>query len=495
MRFLYKKRAFLPVILVLCLLLAACSGTKLNSVSKELSTYTINASFDEASHTVTAHQKVNYVNSSNAPLTNIMFHLYPQAFREGSAYDPVPPSVKPARAYPDGRTYGGITIANATVGGKAVTVEIGGSDKDILILPFDTALYPTARLTVEFDFVLTIPMIHHRLGYNDETVNLGNWYPIACVYKNGGFDTSPYYNNGDPFFSEAANYNVNLSLPASYIVASSGSGKVENKASTALHTLSAKAVRDFAMVLSKDFKVAKAMYGKTQILYYFVNDEAPENSLQAAVDSVKTFSDMFGSYPYPAYSVTETSFLNGGMEYPGLVMISDYYSGDDYLEIIIHETAHQWWYSLVGNNQIYDAWMDEGLAEYSTTLFYERNAQYNVSKSARMLDTLRSYLLYTDVYKALRGQVDTSMSRRADKFEEHEYVCMVYVKGHLLFDNLRNLIGEKCFFSALKSYFKANIFTLADKELLIAEFEKASGKPLQNYFNAWLDGSVQILEL
>jgi aminopeptidase N len=65
------------------------------------------------------------------------------------------------------------------------------------------------------------------------------------------------------------------------------------------------------------------------------------------------------------------------MEYPALVMISDNIGEHiSYEEVIVHEVAHQWWYSLVGNDQINYGFLDEGLTEYSTILFFENNPEY-----------------------------------------------------------------------------------------------------------------------
>ena len=38
--------------------------------------------------------------------------------------------------------------------------------------------------------------------------------------------------------------------------------------------------------------------------------------------------------------------------------------------VTVHETAHQWWYGVVGNDQIDEPWLDEALTEYSTILYY-----------------------------------------------------------------------------------------------------------------------------
>ena len=67
--------------------------------------------------------------------------------------------------------------------------------------------------------------MRHRFGYNDNSVNLANFYPIACVYRDGAFVADPYYSTGDPFFSEVADYNVKLTAPKELTGAFTGSVK------------------------------------------------------------------------------------------------------------------------------------------------------------------------------------------------------------------------------------------------------------------------------
>ena len=75
--------------------------------------------------------------------------------------------------------------------------------------------------------------------------------------------------------------------------------------------------------------------------------------------------------------MVQTDFSEGGMEYGALVYISlDVTDQLQYQGVIVHEIAHQWWYGLVGNNQILTAWIDEGLAEYCTAVFFETHPQY-----------------------------------------------------------------------------------------------------------------------
>ena len=192
--------------------------------------------------------------------------------------------------------------------------------------------------------------------------------------------------------------------------------------------------------------------------------------------------------------MVETNFVHGGMEYPNLVYISDAVTDYlDYKNVIIHEIAHQWWYGVVGNNEFTERWLDEGLTEYTTLLFYKLNAGYERNVEEIVNNVLDSYLLFTDVYKQVFGTVNTSMNRALDEYTtSHEYVYMAYAKGMLLFENLNSFIGNKKFYAALKRYYADNKMQIATQTDMIAAFEKVTGADLTSFFNAWVNGTVVI---
>ena len=102
--------------------------------------------------------------------------------------------------------------------------------------------------------------------------------------------------------------------------------------------------------------------------------------------------------------------------------------------------------------------------------------------------------MFVEVYGTVYGSVDTSMNRPLNKFKtEPEYVYVTYVKGMLLFDTLREILGPKKFEKCLKKYFEENKYKISKPENLISSFEKASGRKLESLINAWIDGKVILL--
>lgn len=481
------------VVLCCCLLpLSSCAGSSLADIGENLSTYTINLTFDDGSKTLLGTQKVEYVNNCDTTLDCVEFNLYPNAFRQGATYSPVALRYFDT-AYPNGFSQGKIDILSVSVNGSSVETKVEGTDENILNVPLADELYPDDSVDIEMTFEVLLPNCLHRFGYGDNTYNFGNFYPVACVYENGEFYEENYGCNGDPFYSDMANYEVSLSFDDDFVLATSGektSEKIENGQKTVC--VSADVVRDFAFVLSRKFSVLSAKAGETTVYYYYYDDENAERSLQTALNAIQTFSDLFGEYPYKTFSVAKTNFIHGGMEYPNLVYISDAVeSTSDYLNVIVHETAHQWWYNMVGSNACEYAWLDEGLTEFSTLMFYRYNDGYDVNEQESLNASLSSYILFSEIYKSVYGDFDSTMTRNVNDFSgDMAYTYVTYVKGVLFFDNLEETVGKKNFLKALKLYFKQNKYKNATPDDLISAFEVVTKRNLEGFFSSWVDGKV-----
>ena len=485
------------IILVLCfvpfLFLTGCKKNELKKAGKNLSNYNLNLTVDWENKTVAGNEEVEYVNSSEQELGFICFNLYPSAFREGSTQSVVS-TLNKARCYPNGESFGGIEVLSCT-GESVAGFEIGGEDENILKVNLTCPLEKGKSTKIKIDFNLQVPNCNHRFGWGENTMNLGNFYPIACVFENGEFVQNAYHFNGDPFYSECANYTVSVTAPSSLTVAGSGMRKEKQNGESKTTTFSNNAIRDFALVLG-EFQTKSTSVDGTNINYYFYNDENADLSLETAKKSIQTFNKLFGTYPYSCYNVVQTGFIQGGMEYPCLVMISDSVSAQDYQNVIVHETAHQWWYGMVGNNQIENAWQDEALAEFSTALFYKYNPEYNIDFEKHFTNLKASYQVFEKVYTEVLKDLDKSMNRSIDEFNtEPEYTYLTYVKGNLMFKALYDSMGEKKFLNALQEYLKEHKFKVATPQNLIDCFSKESGSDMTSFFENWLSGNVNINEL
>ena len=454
-----------------------------------LNHYEITAVYDHENRTLSASEKLSYINKTETTLDEICLHLYPNAFREGARFFATPKD-KIEQAYPEGINYGNIAIEKVMLNGKTAEYSITGDDENILALKLPSELFPQERVEISIEFLLKIPLARHRFGQSDGITNLGNWYPIACAYSNGKFESEPYYELGDPFFSDCADYSVKITVPKPLVVAGSSDFTKRETDNMIEYDFKGKNLRDFAMCIG-DMQVETASINGVKVsVYRAKSDEQNDKIMQTSLDAINTFSSLYGKYPYSTYSVVKTGFLYGGMEYAGLSMVSNALNQSLLTDAVVHETAHQWWYGVVGNNEIKHPWLDESLAEFSTGEFYRVNTFYGVDESKRLADALSSYVVYFD--KTMPAPKSDIMSRNlAEYVDETEYAFCSYVKGQLMLRDLRSVIGAEKFNDALKKYYRDYAYKTATPDDLIGTFEDVSGRPLSSYFYSWIDGKAQ----
>ena len=479
------------------IIIFSVSGCKksdnLAELSKNLTTYEISVDIDAESKTVCAKQNITYINNTDSILKNIKFHLYPQYFEEG-ATECIVPNTKVNNAYPNGMSYAEFNIDRVQVDDVEKTVVYENDYNSILSVELNSSLTPEEKTNIYIEYSFSLPNCCHRFGYAENTINLANFYPIVCVFENGNFNTNGYHSNGDPFYSDMSNYCVSVNVDKQYIVAGTGE-KIEEKIENGNKKITFKAnlVRDFALVFSNKFKVVSEKVDDVNIEYFYFNDENPNASLKAGMDAISTFSDLFGDYPYSTFSIVESDFVYGGMEYPNLIMVStEIEYEDDYLNVIIHETAHQWWYGMIGNDEFTYPWLDEALTEFSTILFYDNCEGYNLNHQQMVNISKENYSLFISVYEDVLGTINTSMRSVNEYNTEPEYTYCTYVKGVLMYESLYQLIGEKEFVEGLQIYFQNNKYTNTNPTDLICAFEQSCGQSLENFFSSWIEGKVVI---
>jgi len=462
----------------------------LNKVSKGLTQYSISARFSPEKKAVFCEQYTDYTNNTNKELEEIYFHLYPNAFRYEDK--PVFPPEELERAYPNGFSPGEIRFEHISIKGKSADFIIEGFSDSILKIMLEEPLKPDEKIRIDMVYSVILPNSPGRFGYGANTFNFANWYPIVCVYADGQWHLDPYYAIGDPFYSDIANYKVEITAPKDYIIAATGeiAEEIREEGNNKVWNINAKAVRDFAWIASDKFKVSAKKVGNTTVYSYYYNPEGGMGALDYAASSLEIFNSLFGKYPYPQLSVVQADFFIGGMEYPNLVMIDGTLYGEesrDWLELITaHEVAHQWWYGLVGNNQIKQAWLDESLTEYSTVLYYEQ--RYGIEEGQRIYEELVAKGKY-QIFRILTADsdIDETIDRPIYEFDNWViYDSLVYGKGAMMFHELRKEMGDEMFFRMLKEYFKSNQFKNAKPEDLMAACKKITGKSWDEFFNSWL---------
>lgn len=387
----------------------------------------------------------------------------------------------------------GIDILSAQINRKTIDFEIFGSDKTLLKLPYPISCGQVYNIAISYN--VKVSAGNTRLGINSDGVaNLACFYPVLARYENG-WRTDTYFPIGDPFYHDISSFYVNLTVDEEAVVATSGQifdTRLFNKNGAPKKTveIGAEHIRDFAMAVGK-LSVLSDVTGSgahaVELNYYYFEDAAPAKTMERIKRTMEVFSEAFGEYPYNTFTVSQSTD-SGGMEYGTFVTVSRTPSTEEYLDIITHEIAHQWWYNIVGNDQINNAWLDEGLAEFCTYYFYyltDDRAAY----SAAMANMTLSYSSFSS-YENLG--FNGKMNRPLSSFlTDGEYAAVVYFKGALLFDSLHTLVGENKFLSALRRYIANNAYGIATEADLIAAF-KTTGYDITGIVNSWTQDLIKI---
>ncbi len=445
--------------------------------------YTADVQVDPAAHRVTGKLQVQFPATEQE---KAYFHLYPNAFENESRLT----GEKWDYLLGDERQPGKIMVGQVLVDGEAMAATRGGEDQTILEIP----LKKTGALMHQIDlkFELIVPLNNGRLSYNDHAIWLGNWLPILAIKDQGGWRLDPYYPMGDPFYSEIADYHVTVTLPKGYQLASTG---LESKAVMTewrpsggkRYELDARNVRDFAIVvMDETYRELSTQSGDTLVRTWWQEGDDLEQVKrlhEVAVRSLAYFGREFAPYPYIEYDVVKTGGFFGGMEYPGIVFIEGSFFEEqrDYGAIVVaHETAHQWFYGLVGNDEVREAWVDEGLTDYATMAFMHQYDHYIGTKYVEM----RKQQAMAALQYAEQG---LSVWQPLNLFPTWKsYSDLVYSRAATMLWELREAWGEKAVHQALQRYVNDYQYQQGRGENLIRVFSDAVDADASAYFDYWL---------
>lgn len=333
-------------------------------------------------------------------------------------------------------------------------VENYSFDLGQIIIPLVEPLQPEDHINLNISYELNIPSPDSSyygrpvpFGYTSRQTNLVDWYPFIPPYVPGeGWLAHQAGAFGEHLAYETADFEVSVQLVGNtkdLIIAASAAEMIDGE----WHRYQHDAARNFTWSVSHMYEVTSTTVGEVTVLSYAfpMHISAGERTLQVTAEALALYNQIYTPYPRETLSVVEADFLDG-MEFDGLYFLShgfyNLYSGkpDDYLTAIAaHETAHQWWYALVGNDQALEPWLDEALCTYSERLYFE-----NITPEA-----LDWWWTYRVNYYEPRGWVDGSIYNPEGY---RAYRDAVYLNGAVFLEELRETIGERAFFAFLQDY-------------------------------------------
>jgi hypothetical protein len=460
---------------------------KLAQPTGNFSRYNLSVVLDEANSFIDGNLTVNFYNNDDINFTKIPFHLY----LSGMQYETRP---------------GIIEILNVTdVNNPSITLPFEVySNQQIMWVNISEKLEPQKRVQFIIQFNATIPdggidrANSYGSDFHDSRIyKFGSFYPIPCVYDNDdGWNIDPYLDIGDPFYFDMAYYNLSIEVPSQMVIAATG--KLEekiNKGSTTFYRFNPiYPVREVTFSASRYFQVeSKISNGVNLSVYYLPKDSSiwTASALNYAEQALSLYNNTFGIYPYPTLNVVEEYTWYGGMEYPNQVYITEsiYYWGSTlsemrhYLELIIaHELGHQWWYNLVGNDEIDVGFLDEGITCWSADYYGEYYyGDWEHFQDIPYIQEVRTYFANT----LMSSKINQTIYECIDTNTDYWYVA--YTKAPLIFEKLRQTIGHSNFVAGLRYYFENYKFKLVVLSDIQQAFEAVVGQSLDWFFFPWFD--------
>jgi hypothetical protein len=337
------------------------------------------------------------------------------------------------------------------------------------------------------------------LARGDGIASLGNFYPVMARRREGVWDRSEGSTLGDIGPDEMSNVRAHIDVPANAKVAVTGTITSETPGDAASGTkrveVAAGLIRDFAVLVSRDFEVATKDVGGVTVRSWFLKADRPsgERVLDVAAAALATFEKRFGPYPYKDLDVVEAALVGGagGVEFGALVtvasmmyrpakagpnagplekMMSEMLNGPSgsglsamtgtMLEFTTaHEVAHQWWHGIVGSDSRVHPYVDESLAQFSAILYLED--RYGAARAKKDGD-MNARMNYQ--FMRMTGEDDGAVDRPVSAMSKMAYGGLVYGKGPYFYEAARKQMGDPAFFEVMHGYVSKYRFRMAPPE-------------------------------
>jgi aminopeptidase N len=402
--------------------------------------YRLDATVDLDTDTVTVSETVQYRNVLGVPLDSLVFRVVPNTTQV-------------------------IDLGPITVDGQPAEKRLDGS---VLELPLASPLAAGATTTVALTFTLHVPNEPGRLTATAHGMTLGSWFPLLAVHRED-WDRRQFVEFGDASFSEVADFDVRFftTTPAQ-VVATGQRVEQDGKRSR----FKASSVRDFAAAISADYVVKQsAVNGVTVEVAAYSEDRAAYFASRAA-DFLRWAGDKLGAYPYPALTIADTDLpaSYGGLEYPSMALISRAYGvgsppeGSALDSLLLHEIMHQWFYSLVGNDQIADPWLDEAFVTYVTYSYYRE-----------IRPDLAPAVYDRTIAGSSTGYVNTTVY---DYPADGPYFGVVYRRGARFLERLQDALGDSAFWALLHEHVDTYRDRIASPRAFLDRAQSLTNAPL-----------------
>jgi len=452
--------------------------------------YKISARLDSATSTVSGHETITFRNISDSAMRSVVLRLdqnifRPEAPRTG-AMDAITDGMKITRLVVNGQSLPvadtlGNQIPNSQRRTPPLSRILRGTSARI---PLSAPIAGHSSGTIEADWSFQVPRIEGARGFRmgrwaDTLYQVAQWYPRLAVFDDlRGWDTDSYLGDAE-FYNNFGHFDVSIDVPAGWIVGATGVLQNPNDVltlaarerlsralvsdstirvvtaaergagkSTATGTngrlvwrFVADTVGDFAWATSNQF-VWDAGHATIptrgavlfKILYLPGHTQAFAEGPRVVRHALEYYSKLWMPYGFPTLTMVDGPEL--GMEYPMFIM-SAVFAAD-------HETGHQWWPMMVGVNETWYGWMDEGFNQYMNIL-----SDADITGKQYKLDSLGIS------YGSVSGNELEPPLMWDGNYAGPFYGFQAYRKAPLMLSSLGGIVGDSAVWRAMSEYAKA----------------------------------------
>jgi hypothetical protein len=483
-------------------------------LSQRVVAYDMEARYDAKAHSVDASETLTYHNLTGQPLDTFPFHLYLNAFeptstwlREGKREGTRGQNFETW----DNKSFGAEEIKKFEVVGQGdFTSQLqyihpdddNKDDRTVVQVHLPTPVPPDGYVQFKIKFHDQFPETLERTGWNRDFLLGGQWFPKVGVWWHGAWNCHQFHAYTE-FFADFGVYDVKLTVPQYEVVGGGGVevGSVNNSDGTKTVSYHGEDIHDFAWTVSPHYLIHEDTYQgsmgtvKLRIMLQPAHWSQLDREVRALKESMDRYDRWYGPYPYKTLTLVdpEPGSPAFGMEYPTFITGGTAWWEPEGLhfgsvEAIEHEFGHQYWYGMVATNEFEDAWMDEGINQYTQikvmeSMFGEATSSLNLwGMTSGQRDEDR--LLYL-------GAIDLdALAQNGWQYaDNNSYSSITYGKTALMLLTLESVIGEDTMRQAMHVYFTRYRFTHPTKEDFLKTIEEVSGKDLRWYFNQTVYGT------
>ena len=488
--------------------------------------YTIRTTLDTATTSVRSAMTLTYTNNSPDTLRFLWLQTEQNAFKSKSLNSYIFPedSRFGARGFEGGYIF---TRFEQRLGAPAAARKAPLTTRvQETVTKVDLAepLAPGRTATIDIAYSFKVP--EHgadRMGRDGSLYEIAQWYPRVAVYDDArGWNIEPYLGQGE-FYLDFGDYTLEITVPAGYIVAATGS--LENprdvltnsqlaRLAMAAHSdtvirlitaaelqsgaarprktgmmtwrFVAKNVRDAVWAASPEFQWdASSWKGIYAFAYY--RPSAAENWHDAADQSrmsIMEYSERWFQYPWPQISAIEGPI--SGMEYPMIAMENKSDDVYDLYNVITHEIGHMWFPMIVASNERAFMWQDEGFNTFINTFSEARRYPKKGDQMARAADERGM------VEQVMRAGVEGPIVTSPDRINPQLLGISAYVKPSVGLQLLRQeILGPAAFDDAFRTYIRRWAYKHPTPADFFRTMEDAGGRRLDWFWRGWFQENAR----